>query len=309
MDIKIDSGAEADLLSEKDFKKVMPKFQLQAKLRLPKERLTAYGGHTIPVLGKCFLRCRNMKGQEEILEYHVVKEHKSLLGCQGSKKLKFITFNVDGVCKGITEDPDALTGLTNQEIFQGYKSIFEGIGCIAEPYHIKVQEGAVPVVHAPRKIPASLREKVQDELSNMEKKGIIKKVEEPTSWANSMVFNEKKSGKLRICIDPRDLNKVIEREPYQLPTQREIASTGCLKKKYPLLTGNRNETIRYYYPVNGQLNSSVFNLDSHTLHSKIAHQTLEIQACKVKIYSASETRGFEKGPSHDLFHGYFPKHL
>ena len=71
-------------------------------------------------------------------------------------------------------------------------------------------------------------------------------------------------------------------------------------KKYPLLTGNRNETIRYHYSSSGQLNSSIFNLDPHTLHLKIGHQTLEIQACEVKIYSAPETRGFVKGPSHDL---------
>ena len=76
--------------------------------------------------------------------------------------------------------------------------------------------------------------------------------------------------------------------------------TGCLKKKYPLLTGNRNETIRYHYSPNIQLNLSIFNLDPHTLHLKIGHQTLEIQACKIKIYSAPETRGFVKGPSHDL---------
>lgn len=107
---------------------------------------------------------------------------------------------------------------------QGYKPIFEGIGCIVEPYHIKVREGAVPVVHAPRKIPASLKEKVQDELSSMERKGIIKKMEEPTPWVNSMVVKEKKSGRPRICIDPRDLNKVIKREPYQVPTQQEITS-------------------------------------------------------------------------------------
>ena len=65
---------------------------------------------------------------------------------------------------------------------------------------------------------------VLDELSSMEKKGNIQKVEEPTPWVNSMVVNEKESGKLRICIDPRDLNKVIEREPYELPTQQEITS-------------------------------------------------------------------------------------
>ena len=80
----------------------------------------------------------------------------------------------------------------------------------------------------------------------------------------------------------------------------QLRNTGCLKKKYPLLTGNRNEIIRYHYSPSGQLNLSIFNLDPHTLHLKIGHQTLEIQACKVKIYSAPETRGSVKGPSHNL---------
>ena len=39
-----------------------------------------------------------------------------------------------------------------------------------------------------------------------------------------MVVYEKKSGKLRIRIDPRDLDTVMEREPYQLLTQQEITS-------------------------------------------------------------------------------------
>ena len=56
----------------------------------------------------------------------------------------------------------------------------------------------------------------------MEQLGIIKKVTEPTSWVNSVVVNEKKSGKLRICVDPKDLNKYVRREYYQLPTQEDI---------------------------------------------------------------------------------------
>ena len=39
-----------------------------------------------------------------------------------------------------------------------------------------------------------------------------------------MVVNEKRSGKLRICIDPRGPNKALRREHYQLPTQQEITS-------------------------------------------------------------------------------------
>ena len=73
-----------------------------------------------------------------------------------------------------------------------------------------------------------------------------------------------------------------------------------VSKKYPLLTGNRNEIIRYYYSRSEQLNLSIFNLDSHTLLLKVVYQTPEIQACKVKIYSAPETTGFVKGPSPDL---------
>ena len=72
------------------------------------------------------------------------------------------------------------------------------------------------------------------------------------------------------------------------------------QKKYPLLTGNRNETIRHYNTWSEQLNLSIFNLDPHTLHLKIVCQKPEIQACKVKIYSAPETRGLVKGPSPDL---------
>ena len=42
---------------------------------------------------------------------------------------------------------------------------------------------------------------------------------------------EKPDGSLRICLDPRDLNKAIKREHYQLPTFDEIASrlTGATK--------------------------------------------------------------------------------
>ena len=87
--------------------------------------------------------------------------------------------NVDPVHKDTPQDPDVLIDMTTQAILQQYKPLFEVLGCIAEPYHIKVKEGAVPVVHAPRKSPMSPRERVQNELSSMERKGIIKKVEEP----------------------------------------------------------------------------------------------------------------------------------
>ena len=52
-----------------------------------------------------------------------------------------------------------------------------------------------------------------------------------------------------------------------------------------------------------------FRLGTHTLTLKIVHQTPEIQACRVKICGAPETRSFQKGPSHDLHHRLLSKHL
>ena len=45
---------------------------------------------------------------------------------------------------------------------------------------------------------------------------------EPTDWVNSLVIVEKANGQMRLCIDPKDLNKVVKREHFQIPTKEEI---------------------------------------------------------------------------------------
>ena len=53
----------------------------------------------------------------------------------------------------------------------------------------------------------------------MEQSDIFTKVTEPTDWVNALVLVEKpRTGKLRVCLDPRDLNKAIKRPHYPLPT-------------------------------------------------------------------------------------------
>ncbi len=89
---------------------------------------------------------------------------------------------------------------------------------------MEVEYDATPAIHPPRKIPATLRHRVEKELNEMKKSGIIVKVEEPTEWVNSLVVIEKPNGQLRLCLDPRDLNKVLKREHYQLPTFEEIST-------------------------------------------------------------------------------------
>ena len=126
----------------------------------------------------------------------MVKEGKSLLGCEDCKSLRLLSFHVNDM-KDQSPKKNSLSELSNEDIFDKYFTCFEGLGCISEPYHVKLDVNATPVIHPPRKIPAAIRGKVQQELEDMESKGMIKKVNEPTEWVNSMVVNEKRSGKLR----------------------------------------------------------------------------------------------------------------
>ena len=57
----------------------------------------------------------------------------------------------------------------------------------------------------------------------MEKDGVISKVTSPTEWVNSLVTVEKPYGALTVCLDPRDLNKSLKREHFQLATWEEIS--------------------------------------------------------------------------------------
>ena len=78
------------------------------------------------------------------------------------------------------------------------------------------------MVHAPTRVPSALQPKLEAALDEMEKKSIMSKVEGFTPWTNSLVIWEKANGKLRICVDPKDLNTAIIDDPHPIPTLGDI---------------------------------------------------------------------------------------
>ena len=92
-----------------------------------------------------------------------------------------------------------------------------------------------PARHAPRKVPPHLETAFKEETESPVKQGILEEVKEHTDWVNSYVIVEKDTGnhhspnhtvkkKLRICLDPRDLNEALEREPYHTRSVDEITA-------------------------------------------------------------------------------------
>ena len=78
-----------------------------------------------------------------------------------------------------------------------------------------------PAQHSPRRVPVALQREVKNKILELEEKGIIKKVVEPSEWIISMVIVAKPQ-KIRICLDPKDLNRAIQSPKFQVPTLEEL---------------------------------------------------------------------------------------
>ena len=91
-------------------------------------------------------------------------------------------------------------------------------------YHITVDPNGPLKIHPSQRVPVSLKDDIKTELDDMVRNGIITKLEEaePTPWVNSLVYKRKQNGKLRPCLDLKDLNAAIQREHHVTPSLEEI---------------------------------------------------------------------------------------
>jgi len=119
-----------------------------------------------------------------------------------------------------TEPVKSCVPLTREKILADYKDVFEGLGHIGESSTFVINPNHSPVQHAPRRIPVTLQKEDKETIAELEKIVLIQKVTDPTNWISSMVIVSKQ-GKIRICLDPCDLNKAIQRPKYQM-TLEEI---------------------------------------------------------------------------------------
>ena len=99
-----------------------------------------------------------------------------------------------------------------------------GVGRLEGRYRIILDNSIQPVHHTLCRVPFPLHDALKGTLDDLVQQDIIAPVQQPTPWVCSRVAVPKKDGKLRICLDPRDLNKAIRREHYPLPTIEDIAT-------------------------------------------------------------------------------------
>ena len=106
-----------------------------------------------------------------------------------------------------------------------YEDLFQGLGRLHNhEYSISLRTDVEPVKCPPRSVPHKLRDKIKAELDRMEGMGVIERVNGPTEWVSAMTVVHKPDGGVRICLDPRGLNKAIRREHYPMQTFEQISA-------------------------------------------------------------------------------------
>ena len=217
--LKVDTGADTCTITQHDLEKA----KLNVTVKPTDCILYAYGGAKIPHVGTARLKV-SFRGKATTADFKVVrvKDNPSVLGCRHALELGIISLNVDSVNSVNNVQP-----LTKEKVLSDYSDCFDKIGKFpGAKYSIKLIEDAKPVVHPPRTVPVHILPLYKAELDKMISENIISPVTEPTDWVNSIVCNvrDQPDGKkkVRLCLDPRDLNKNIRREHYYCRTIDEI---------------------------------------------------------------------------------------
>lgn len=233
-----DTGAQCNFILVSLSRKATKDYRLE-RVTPANTQLSAYGGSKLQVVGnlritvwhddfKCQLDCK-------LVDNNTIRPLLGRKACVGMRIIKYTDY--DQLNKPRTgsapvyslEKPNVTKAtqgpITRETLTKNYPQVFsEGVGKLAGEYHIRIDSTTDPIQQAPHRVPVALRRKVKEALEDLEQQEVIAPVTSPTAWISSMVTVLKKNGKLHICLDPKDLNRAVQREHYPLPTIEDIAT-------------------------------------------------------------------------------------
>ena len=179
-------------------------------------------------LGRAMLSV-SRNGRKHHLRFFIVNSNvMPILGRDSSIGMKLVQIIDSDAIHKVSESSGLPTKLTQDGVLKEFTDVFEGLGELEGEHIIHTNPDISPVVHPPRKLPISIHDTVKKELDAMVENKVIAPVTEPTQWISSMVVVQKRNTKIRICLDPRDLNRAIMHSHYPLPTVEQVAT--CLNK-------------------------------------------------------------------------------
>ena len=164
--------------------------------------------------------------------------------------------------------------LSQEKVESTYADVFQGLGKFpGDPYKLRLKPDAVPAKYRPRKVPVHLQDAFHEEVERLVKIDVLEKVTEPTEWVNSFVIVEKVidssnahspnhviKKSIRLCIDPKDLNEALEREPYYSRTIDELISMFAGAKVFTIVDMDKGYWQVVLHPESRKLTCMAFDI-------------------------------------------------
>ena len=201
---QIDTGASCNMLPLKYAKNLQP---FRGTLKM-------WNNTTTVPAGKCRRYVTNPKTKRKYnVEFIICKEDdcQPILGFAASQQMGLLTIQ--------EENFERVASIRVNE----FPEVFDRqLGKLAGKQTLRLKEDSQPVVMASRRVSVNQRPGLKKELDRLTKLGVIEHVSKPTPWLSQLVVATKKSGAIRICIDPHELNKALLREHYVIPVMEDV---------------------------------------------------------------------------------------
>lgn len=216
----LDSGATVNVLPESVYIDVTGDRRCRG-VQETKKKLVMFNGTEMKPAGEVILRVKNPKNNKKYkVNFVIVKRHcKPVLGLKAVQYMQLMTVNVENIAAVTMEQNKPAE---QKETWTEYGDVLEGEGTLEGQLHLETDPSVRPVKMPCRKWPIAIQQKVKDELRRLEQLGVVTRVNTPTDWISSLVITMKPSGKIRLCIDPKPLNKALKRNDYPMPTIDDV---------------------------------------------------------------------------------------
>ena len=229
---QLDSGATVNVISQNDYSEAYGKESLLS-LETTNATLVMFNKSEEKPLGKKRVRVVNPKnGKKYSVEFVVVKGScTSLLGAKASQQMGLLSVNRNNILAIETQSAEKVESITSlrhnavmskESMLGEFADVFAGEGKLEGELHLEIDPAVTPVQLPTRRVPLAVKEKLKTELSRLENLGVIKAVDVPTDWISAMVVTMKKDGRIRVCVDPKPLNRALKRNHYPLPTIEDV---------------------------------------------------------------------------------------
>ena len=209
---QVDTGAETNLIPQEYVKHL--------QITPTSKRLLMWNRSSVNPIGTCIAKVVNPKDDKKYkVSFTVVPNEPNLIpiiGIKAAEHMKLVTIN--------SENFQRVHSVKVPVPDDYYSDVFNErkLGTLPGEVKLYTDKSVTPSIAGSRRVPTALKAKLREELNRLENNQVIAKVSEPTDWVSNLVVTTKKSGDIRICIDPKQLNKALKRHHYQSPTLEEL---------------------------------------------------------------------------------------